>query len=786
MNTETLQEATVIKKFELTPMEMVFRYIKYLPWVLVAAAISLVLALLHLRYTPVTYSAKGQMIIKSESPISTGDEKFNSLFLMDAGPNLNNEMIILRSSSLLQRVVEDLGLYTEYTGYGTVMASLLYRSSPVILEVLQQNDSTKSLFFNLEIVDSARYRMAGFNEDYFFGQPFKTEEGVFKINYRKIELGLNAPKEFLIAHYPPDVAAERLASSVSVAKVNEQTNILDLSVTSTNMALAADVVNSLMKEYAELTVEDKNTIAYNTIRFIETRLDSLQSELSGVEGNIQRFQERNKGIGLEAQSGQYIATISSLEENANQLEVRKKIISWLQEYMRSAQNRHTTVPVNLGVDEPTLVPLISNYNELQVKRAALLKSTTELNPTVVELTTSVDKLRTDIEEALSSVARSYDISLNQLQSRLNVQQSLATSLPGKTRQLLNIERQQKIKEELYLLLLSKKEEVAVGAASILPNSAVLEKATKRGKLVGPVEASVYFKFLLAGILIPIALIVLKEYLNDKVMARADIERRTDVPIVGEIGRSQDENTLLVTKSNRSFITEQFRAIRSNMSFLTNSVTNPVILITSSMSGEGKSFVSTNVAAAYALAGKKALLLEFDIRKPKLSANLNIQAKKGLSTYLVTTQDPEEFVIKVPEVDGLYIFPCGFIPPNPSEILLFSKMEALFKWARSNFDVVIIDSAPVGVVSDAVTLSKYADVTLYILRQGHTIKKMLDMVENMYHQKRLPGLALVVNDVNTKGGYGYGYGYGYGDAKIFGEYFEHDKAVRKRSWKNWFK
>jgi capsular exopolysaccharide synthesis family protein len=302
---------------------------------------------------------------------------------------------------------------------------------------------------------------------------------------------------------------------------------------------------------------------------------------------------------------------------------------------------------------------------------------------------------------------------------------------------------------------------------------VLEPASYSSIPVKPDRKSLFMMAFVIGLGIPVAFITLKEYLNDKITSRADVERLTQAPILGEIGHSEQKDTLVVLKNNRKFISEQFRIIRTNLKYILNKVERPVILVTSTFSGEGKSFVSTNIGAVLALTGNKTVILEFDIRKPKIIAGLDLHLKSGLTNFIVGTESISDIAIQVPKVENLFVIPCGPIPPNPAELLLDVKIAELFAYLRQNIDAIIIDSAPVGLVSDAIILSAYADATLYIMRQNYTLKKQLDLINDLHVNKKLPKLSLLLNDVQAKGGYGgyygnYGYGYSYGNSS---EYFE---------------
>lgn len=779
------EDFSLEKKKPFTPKEMVYQNMKYLPWILASLLISGILAIIYLRYTPDVFASKGKMIIKSDNPTGAGDEKFNRLLLLEPGPNLTNEIAIIKSTSFVERVVEKMNLQTEYKALGNVRATVYYKDSPIKLEVITRKDSTRSTF-QITILNENEFRLNG-GETKKFGDVIKTATGLFRITYiNNKPIADLQTREYEITYLPLDIAAERLIKQLQVKQSTEFGNIIELAFQSTSKELATDFVNALMDEYGISTIEEKTSIARNTIRFIEDRLDSLQSELSDVEGSIQQFREKNKGADLTTQTLQYSAVITDAQSRTDELEVKKRILSWLRDYLKKADNKDNTVPVNLGIEEPTLLSLVSTYNQLQIQKTVLLKSTTEKNPKVVELQESIDKLQNDIIESLNSIERSYDISIARIRGRYEEAQRNVVSIPGKARQLLNIERQQKIKEELYLLLLSKKEEVAIAASAVSPNSTILEKATNRPTLVEPISRNVFMKFLLAGLVVPVVIIILIAYFNDSVKSAMDIERITNTPLLGEVVRSDDPSPVLVTTNGRSFITEQFRSIRNNIGFFATGTKSPVLLITSSVSGEGKTFISTNVAAAFAVAGKKTLLMEFDIRKPKVASNFGINSLKGISSILVANERPDLAVVSVKQIDNLYILPCGAIPPNPSELLLLPEMEQLFKWAREHFDIIVVDSAPVGIVSDALSLSKYSDASLYIVRQDYTLRKAIELIDKLYVQKRLPNMSIILNDVKiTKGrgySYGYGYGYGYGGGKDGGGYFEFEKETKPSFFK----
>ena len=351
------------------------------------------------------------------------------------------------------------------------------------------------------------------------------------------------------------------------------------------------------------------------------------------------------------------------------------------------------------------------------------------------------------------------------------------AMPSKVKELAEKRAQVESNQSMYNLLKGKREETAIARASTISSSNIINMAYPTSTPIKPNRKAIQILAILLGISLPALFIFAAEVLNDKVTTRFDIEKITQVPILGEIGHSYSDTTLVVNKATRSMVAEQFRIIRSNLQYVVGKTEKPTILVTSSFSGEGKSYVSTNMGAVLALAGKKTIVLEFDIRKPKVLSGLGISKGPGITNFLVGKGNLQDYIKPVPEHDNLFVLGCGPVPPNPAELLLDPRLDELFAWLKQNFDVVIIDTAPVGMVSDAMTLGKYADCTLYLVRQGHTFKKQVVLIDEFYKEDKLPKVSIIINDVKLKPGYGYygygryGYGYGYG----YGSYYEEEVA-----------
>jgi capsular exopolysaccharide synthesis family protein len=411
---------------------------------------------------------------------------------------------------------------------------------------------------------------------------------------------------------------------------------------------------------------------------------------------------------------------------------------------------------------------------------------TENENTYIEKTKEVKRIRDAIIGGLSKLIAISEVNATQLEKTISENTQRLKNVPGLQNELLNYSRNQKIIEELYLFLKKKGEEAGITSASTLSNSRIVDPALVNNSPISPTPSKEYSLALFLGLLIPAAIAYLIELFNDKIRYRDDIEKQTNTPIIAEVGHSDENKSLVVTSKSRKVIAEQFRMIRTNIQYLVGAKDKFTVLVTSSFSGEGKSFISTNVAAALALTGKKTVILEFDLRKPKIIEGLGMVKGPGITNFVVGKSELKDTIRQVPDYENLWVIGCGAIPPNPAEMLLEKNIDLLFDYLKENFDAIVIDSAPVGLVTDSMTLSKFADATLYIVRHKYTMKKQIRLIDELYVTNKLPKLSIVINDVigSTGGYYGYGgYGYGYGKTYGYGYgYFEVTKRNRiKELW-----
>ncbi len=764
--------------WNLSLKDLFYKYVRFLPLFLLSVAIALFLAFAYLRYTTRIYSATGSMLIKNDQPSNRSDKIEDILEGgSNRGQNIQNEIEVLKSRPLMERVVKKLNLEFSYIAKGKIKDYNIYKQGTFIAESFEIADSNSSFSLNIKFINDHEFRVDNGASTIEIGQLFRNVHGVFRLVKHSQPIG---GTEYTVTWQPTVNVAGGLAGGVRVQPKTPGTSILSISLQSTNAQMAADIVNYLMIEYDSMTVEQNNYSNNQMLDFIKERLDSINREYDAQQMKFLKYKQANDLFDVDKQLTEYFSKYSDADKNAEVQQFKVNIADEIDAYIKDKKNQYsTTTPSALLLEDATLNDLVGLYNKTQLERKALLDADVPpANPLVKSAEGQIEAIRGKLLENLNNIRLSLHSSINILKTKSQAEQSKFESLPFKLKEYVEMERQISTKLVLKNLLEQKKEEIAIQKAAITSNSKVLDMAGASTVPVAPNKRTIQIIAILVGLGLPALLIFIGEVLNDKISTRFDIERLTQAPILGEIGHSFADNTLIVNKTSRTMVAEQFRIIRSNLQYVVNKPDKSVILVTSSFSGEGKSFISTNMAAVLALAGKKTLILEFDIRKPKVLSGLHISRRPGITNYLMGKATLEELITPVPEHDNLFVLACGPIPPNPSEMLLDEKVTELFELVGRRFEVIVIDTAPVGMVSDALTLSKFADCTMYLVRQGHTFKKQIALIDELYRESKLPKVSIVINDVKNKPGYGYygygrygyGYGYGYGSS-----YYEEEKA-----------
>lgn len=778
------QKSSISNKQELQSLsirDIFYKYIRFLPVFILSIALALLGAFIYLRYSTNIYSSSGILLIKNDKPSNNSNDKVEDI--LSGGSrvqNLQNEIEILKSRPLMARVLNRLNLQFSYFVEGRVKDMNIYGVTPFTVEFAEVAKDTRPFSLKLTSSDGKQFRLDKGNKLFDFGEVI--QYGDRKIRINKTD-SISPEAVYTVNWQPIDNAVGAFVNSLKVMPKTAGTGILVISMEATSPQMATDIVNNLMTEYGRMTVEQNNYSADTMLAFIDERLKKLKSEIDSIQLIELNFRQKENLFDVDLQSGNYFTALADINKAITEQELRINTAGNVEAYIKDKQNQFSrVVPSALGLEDITLNEVVTGYNKAQLERQVLLNSNIPpQNPAVKEAEKVIEKQRENLIENLKNIRAAYGNTVGKLKQGINLQEGELKGMPYKIKELVEIQRQISTKLALYSLLEGKREETAISRASSISNSTVIDHARPSYAPVRPNRRMIQILAAVIGFIVPALVIFLIEILNDKVATRADVERATDTPIVGEVGHSYSEKVLVVNKTSRGMVAEQFRIVRSNLQYILNEAANPVILVTSSFSGEGKSFVSTNMAAVMALTEKKTVLLEFDIRKPKIMTGLNMAKRPGISNFLVGKAELEDLIVPVPEYENLFVLPCGPIPPNPSEMLLDKKVTEMFEWLKQNFEVVIIDTAPVGMVSDAMTLGKFADCTLYLVRQGHTFKKQLILIEELYKEKKLPKVSIVINDVKVKAGYGYygygryGYGYGYGEKS---SYYDEDEVQGK--------
>ncbi|MFD1467657.1 GumC family protein [Hymenobacter caeli] len=743
-------------------------YVRYWYWFLLGILLTLGCTYAYLRYLAIPkYLVTSTLLIKDDK--STPDLSGTGKFTAEAtspSKSSEDEVEVLQSKNLLLRVVNELSLNTSYYVQGRFKDVEVYEKDMSIKLIINKLDSTA---YNKTIIvqptSSNSFSLnehTGKSQSYEFGQQITRPYGTFTIvstpDFSKQQGANNKP--IIIRFRSPHDLVDEFSSNITVAPLKKESNLLRVSLVDALPERGRAVVNALLLDYNKEALEDKNMAATSTIAFLDNRLNSLTAELTGVEKNVEQYKRQNEVADVGTQASSYVAQAGENSRKLNDWAAQITVLESIEDYLRQGvgPGQAQLVPSTLGIQDQTLTGLISKFNDLQLERERMLRTAEPGNQLVQTMNEQITNLRSNILENLRNIKGGLVLTSNNLRANSRQFSSRIRNVPVIQRELLEIGRQQAIKQTLYEYLLQKREEASLVLAATTSKSRVIDAAAADPYPVSPNKRLLYLVAVLLGLGVPFAGIFLRDMIDDKVQTRQDVEQLTHTPILGELAHNTD-GTVIVTKNNRSPAAETFRFIRANLTFAAGGRENKVLLITSGMSGEGKTFFSINLGASLVLAGKRVLLLELDLRKPALSQELDLTAGPGLTDYLVSNDMLIHDLIKASnKVPGLMVISSGPTPPNPAELMMSPKVAHLLSELRQSFDYIIIDTAPVGLVADALSLSPLVDSSIYLIRRNYTYKKQVAIVENLYRSSTLSHCMIVLNDVNGKNTYGYGYGY----------------------------
>ncbi|MGX5687388.1 GumC family protein [Arcticibacter tournemirensis] len=759
-------------------------------WFLLGSIIGLLLAYVYIRYSTPVYKINAKVLVNDEkkggSMLGANSVLGDLNSMLGGKSTVDNEAEILKTRFLMEQVVREMNANITYYLKGTIRDIEEYKP-PFIVVPISLNDTIAPRTFEVVRLDDGSLEVSDeiFHKKIKYNQPFEIPElGKIQISEGFLpERSLTRNFKFNITSFDAKVADFMKRLTVNVT--NKQVTTIDLSFEYPLPEKGEDILETLIVKYEEASLQDKNTIADSTISFIEDRLLFVGRELGDVEGNIQQFKQKSQIADISEQSKILVESSSDYIKELANVETQLSIIGSLESYLKDDLSYKRVLPSAIVTQDVVFSSLVERYNALLLEKDRLLLSSTEDNPNVINLEQQISNLRKDMTSNLNSTKRSLMITRNALLKKTGQMEAQIMKVPATERTYLDLARQQQIKQELYIFLLQKREETAISKTSNISNSKVIDPPKSENLPFSPKKSIILLLGFALGIGLPFLVIYLQDFLNDKILTREDISKRTGAPIIAEISNNSENKTIVVSRESRSPISEQFRALRTNLSFFLNGPAQKSILLTSGMPGEGKSFVAINLATVLAISGKKVVVMEMDLRKPNLSNKLDLKNTFGFTNYIISEEVQREQVVRPSGInDNLFIISSGPIPPNPTETILHSRMEELMTYLSQRFDYIIIDAPPIGLVTDAQLLNRYADLTLYIVRQGYTLKNQLGLPDELYRNQKMKKLALLVNDIKVTRGYGYGYGYGaygYGYGLESGYY----ELEQKKGWTSWF-
>ena len=771
-------------------------------WILLSLIIFISAALIYLRYATPTYQTSAKILIKDDQSTRRRSNQMLSNMqdfgFMTNSTGIENEVEIIKSSLLAREAVKRLKLYTEYRSQGRVTRQLVYKGQPFSVDIDEESLNrfdTELLNTVTSIQMAVKYEKGKYNVDgrilkngreaFMFQKvlnqlpaSIRTSEGTLTFTKNSALKAVNNPKDSLKAEQekeytmfisirPPMLVAKGYVARLTVAPTSKMTSIAELTLVNENALRGMDYLAELVHCYNDQANADKNEIALKTEEFINKRLEKIDKELGTTESNLESYKRRNAVTQLNMDASQSLAQSSQYETRLAEANSQIQLLDYLREFVDNPTNQYKIIPSNVGMTDHASTALIASYNQTVQDRNRLLKAASEQAPQVLTLTSTLDELQGSIRTALLQARRSADIQRQGIQSQYSKYQGRIGSTPEQERVLTQIGRQQEVKSGLYLLLLQKREENSISLAATADKGKLIDEPQMMGK-VSPKSAIILLVAIVLGGGIPFLIIYVLQLLRFRIEGHDDVARLTKLPIVADVPVASDtvkDSAGIVVQANKNNqIDEIFRALRTNIQFMMKD-DDKVILFTSSTSGEGKTFLAANLAVSFALLGKKVILCGLDIRKPALGRLFNItDRQQGVSTLLtkstVTAADLNSQINASGVNENLDLLLAGPTPPNPTELLARENLHQIIDLLREEYDYIILDTAPVGLVTDTLEIARYADVNCYVCRADYTPKTNIGLLNTLAEEEKLTNACVVLNGVDmSKKKYGYYYGYG---------------------------
>jgi len=767
--------------------QLLTKYIPYWPLFLFLLLVSGAALYFYLKYTVPIYETTASVLIKDETKGQEDSKMEEMLNVFGTKKIVENELEIFHSNSLISSVVKTLNLYAplyEEKGWRGLSTTSAYLTSPIIVEVPNPNDieETRKIYFTYSGTDSS---VVIDNNKYPLNQWVTTEWGTLRFSpnphfysYPKKSAG---PVRFYFNLITLDHATNGILGSLMVSAASKQSSIINLSIKDPVSSRGESIISEIIIAYNKASGDRKASVALKTLKFIEERLKNASRELDSVESSIQRYKDESGVVNISEQSKLYLESIEANDKQLSALNLQLSALDEVEKYVQSKDNNGNIVPSTFNINDPSLSQLLTSLSTAEAQYEKLKRTTAENNPIMLSLQEEIGRIRPNILENIRSQRKNIEAGKATLTESKDRYAGMLSTVPQKERQLVEVSRQHTIKTDIYSFLLQKKEETAYSITSILPDCYIVSNPTTSGTPVSPKKPFLALFALIAPLALSVGMISVKDIFNGRILYRTDIEKLTSFPILGEIIYEKVKSPIVTENAERSFIVEQFRLIRTGLKHQVKPPGNiKRILITSCIKGDGKSFVSSNLAVSLARSGKKVALLELDLHQPRLSDIFEVPKQNGITDYLLGEAGEDEIIVPTTKHEKVFLLPAGHLIEDPSELLVNGRLEVLFKYLDSIFDVLVIDTAPLKVLTDGLVIAPLCNLVLNVIRHNHTPKSHIELLDKDMKSYDIDNVAIIFNAVKNRGlgkySYGYGHGYGYDIRSSYEEYSKKNKKI----------
>lgn len=743
--------------------EIIIKYLRKWYWFVISFFFCFLIGFLYLKMTVPTFQVQTTILLRQDKSNMGFSEMaiLESMGMGGTSKEVEDEIQVLKSKTIMKNVIQSLGVETEYYQKTGLKFVDTYPEIPLQLMVSQNFNDTLKNPIEMKITPFS----SGYKIKMKFGelkstyiikdidQPFNSIAGVIRFKANTSVFQKN--NIYRIKTYPIRNLTEDYCNRIKIAAVNKKSNAINVMTVATNVTKAKVMLDKLVELYNLDAVIDKNMLASNTKKFVDERLRLIEEELQSVEENVENYKKDNHLTNISSEATLFLQSSSEYNKKLAEIETQLNLVGYIESHIKNIKNQYSLIPANLGIQDKSLLDYISNYNAALLERMKLMRTTNDQNPVLTQIEQQLKTIRSTIIASVSSVKDGLNIAKKDLLGKESQFNSKINQVPTQERKYIAIKRQQEIKQNLYLFLLQKREENAMTLASAIPNAKTIDAAYSSVTPSSPKMMILFAVILLFALFIPIGIIYVMDLMNNKITNKKELLKLVKAPYLGSIGINKDSDRVVVREGKVTPIVEMFRMIRTNLQFMIGGTKSPVILITSSIGGEGKSFTAINLAMSFALLNKKVILIGLDIRKPMLGDYMHLTKTKGVSLYL---SDPNyklsDIIIPSGIHSSLHVIPAGPIPPNPAELIMSSRLEDLISELKKEYDYIIIDSAPVAVVSDTYLINRIIDLSIYVTRQNYTPKDVTEIINDIHDNNKLNNIGLILNGVDEVSGYGY--------------------------------